>query len=90
MTEPQRKWTVIELLKWTTDYLSQKSFANARLNAEQLLCHVLHLRRVDLYVNFDRPLSLVELNTFKTLLKRRLAHEPLQYYWRNRIFFLIF
>ena len=79
MTEPQRKWTVIELLKWTTDYLSQKSFANARLNAEQLLCHVLHLRRVDLYVNFDRPLSLVELNTFKTLLKRRLAHEPLQY-----------
>jgi release factor glutamine methyltransferase len=79
MAEERRHWTVIELLKWTADYLAEKKFDNARLTGERLLCHVLGVRRVDLYVNFDRPLSADELAAFKHLLKRRLSFEPLQY-----------
>ncbi len=79
MAEERRRWTVIDLLKWTADYLEEKNFDHARLNAERLLGHVLHWRRVDLYLQFDRPLSADELTAFKQLLKRRLNHEPLQY-----------
>ena len=35
--------------------------------------------RIDLYLNFERPLSENDLARFKALLKRRLNHEPLQY-----------
>ncbi|MFQ5709429.1 MAG: peptide chain release factor N(5)-glutamine methyltransferase [bacterium] len=72
-------WKVLEVLNWTTDYLSQKGFENARLNAEYLLTTSLELSRVDLYLNYDRPLTTAELGRFKKLLNRRLQHEPLQY-----------
>jgi len=79
MAEEKRRWTIIDLLKWTADYLKEKRFENGRLTAERLLAHVLQCRRVDLYVQFERPLNGEELALFKSLLKRRLAHEPLQY-----------
>jgi release factor glutamine methyltransferase len=79
MAEERRRWTIIELLKWTADYLKEKQFENGRLTGERLLAHVLQCRRVDLYVQFERPLSGEELASYKALLKRRLAHEPVQY-----------
>ncbi len=79
-TDPKKKrWTVLELLNWTTQYLEEKEFENSRLNVEMMLAHVLGFKRVDLYLNFDRPLTPEELANFKILLKRRTAHEPLQY-----------
>jgi release factor glutamine methyltransferase len=77
--EPTKSWQVLELLNWTTEYLSERGFENSKLNAERLLCHSLNLKRMDLYLNFDRPLSTEELKRFKELLKRRLQKEPLQY-----------
>lgn len=79
MAEERRRWTIIELLKWTADYLKEKKFDNGRLTGERLLAHVLKCRRVDLYVQFERPLNGDELASYKSLLKRRLSHEPLQY-----------
>ncbi len=76
--EPTR-WTVLELLRWTTEYLAGKGFHNARLNAELLLCGVLGVKRLDLYLQFDRPLRPEELAEFKARLKRRVRREPLQY-----------
>jgi release factor glutamine methyltransferase len=52
---------------------------NGRLDAEFLLAHVLGVARLDLYLQFDRPLGAQELAAFKALLKRRAAREPLQY-----------
>jgi len=77
--EDKKPWTVLSLLSWTAAHLQEKGFENSRLNAERLLSHVLALRRVDLYLQFDRPLQPEELSAFKALLKRRIAHEPLQY-----------
>jgi release factor glutamine methyltransferase len=49
------------------------------LDAELILAHVLGLQRLDLYLQYDRPLKSRELDAFKARLKRRAAREPLQY-----------
>jgi release factor glutamine methyltransferase len=46
---------------------------------EWLLSDALGLKRLDLYVQFDRPLSTSELDRLRPWVKRRAAHEPLQY-----------
>ncbi len=78
-TQKKKDWTLLELLEWTTNYLLEKNFDDARLNTERLLAHTLGLSRVELYTNFDRPLIPDELLRFKKILKRRLTREPLQY-----------
>ncbi len=85
--DPQKKWTLIELLNTTADYLLEKEFEDARLNAELLLGHALGLSRVELYTNFDRPLTSDEINTCRVLLKRRTAHEPIQHILGETEFF---
>lgn len=49
------------------------------MDAELILAHVLGIKRLDLYLQHDRPLLPPELEAFKRLLKRRAAREPLQY-----------
>jgi release factor glutamine methyltransferase len=72
-------WTVLEMVRWTTDYLAGKGIREPRLNAEILLAGVLGLKRLDLYLQFDRPLQPAELDEYRSRLKRRARHEPLQY-----------
>ncbi len=72
-------WTILDLITWGTEYLTEKIISDARLNVELMLAHVLRFNRIQLYTNFDRPLSDDELAQFKLLLKRRLTHEPIQY-----------
>jgi release factor glutamine methyltransferase len=75
----QKTWTILEIIVAATEYLKGKGIDDARLNAELLLAHLLRYRRIDLYANFDRPLSESERQLYKDLLRRRVAHEPLQY-----------
>ncbi|MEX2582631.1 MAG: peptide chain release factor N(5)-glutamine methyltransferase [Gemmatimonadota bacterium] len=72
-------WTPVELIRWTAGYLEEKGLGEPRLTAELLLADVLGLRRLDLYLQFDRPLVPEELAGFKAALKRRVQGEPLQY-----------
>jgi release factor glutamine methyltransferase len=76
---PQRAWTVLSLLQWSTEYLGARGIEDARLNVELLLTHVLNLDRMGLYMKYDRPLDPGELQQFKTILQRRRHREPLQY-----------
>jgi release factor glutamine methyltransferase len=79
-------WTVLSLLLWAAAHLGEKGFEEARLTADLLLAHVLGLRRMDLYLQYDRPLTEKELAAFKTVFKRRLHHEPLQYITGETVF----
>lgn len=72
-------WTLLRILRWTTDYFTDKGIDNPRLDAELLLAHILKLDRVGLYLNYDRPLNAEELDTVRPLVKKRGQREPLQY-----------
>ncbi|MDO4443276.1 MAG: HemK/PrmC family methyltransferase [Slackia sp.] len=72
-------WTIKAALDWTVGYLERKDDENPRLSAEWLLAEATSMRRVDLYVNFDRPLSTDERAVFRNYVARRAAGEPLQY-----------
>jgi release factor glutamine methyltransferase len=72
-------WTVLSLLNWATNDLEQRGIDEPRLNTELLLSRVLACSRLQLYTNYDRPLDAEERSAFKTLFKRRIAREPLQY-----------
>ncbi|MEA2040035.1 MAG: peptide chain release factor N(5)-glutamine methyltransferase, partial [Thermodesulfobacteriota bacterium] len=72
-------WKIKDLLKVSADYLKEKNIESPQLTAEVLLAHQLKLDRIDLYLNFDQPLSENEISGYRSLIKRRLRHEPLQY-----------
>lgn len=72
-------WTIKRILDWTTGYLGRKGDEHPRLSAEWLLANVTGLSRVELYVNFDKPLEASELAAMHAAIERRAAGEPLQY-----------
>jgi release factor glutamine methyltransferase len=71
--------TIVEVLKLSADYLQKHGSDSARLDAELLLAHALHLRRLDLYLKFDRPLAEPELAAYRDLIARRGKGEPVAY-----------
>ena len=76
-TDPE--WTIIKLLKWTTSYFESHDIDSPRIEGEILLAHALKLKRIDLYLQYDRPLSSNELSRFKDFIKRRANREPVAY-----------
>ncbi|CUS96379.1 peptide chain release factor N(5)-glutamine methyltransferase [Candidatus Kryptobacter tengchongensis] len=74
-----KNWRIIDIINWGTQYFKLKGIDEARLTIELMLCHILKCKRVDLYVNFEKPLTKSELENLKELIKRRLRREPLQY-----------
>lgn len=72
-------WTVKAALDWTVGYLERKGDENPRLSAEWLLSEATGLRRIDLYVQFERPLSMPERGVLREYVRRRGTGEPLQY-----------
>lgn len=79
MVKPPSEWTVLSMLKWATSYFEEKEVRNPRFSIEWLLAHVLKVKRLDLYLMYDRPLPTNELEILRPLVKRRSLHEPLQY-----------
>jgi release factor glutamine methyltransferase len=86
MAEPQTAWTILELLRWTTDYFRDKGVSEPRASAEVLLAYTLDLSRLDLYLRYDQPLNAAELARFKALVVRRRNGEPVGYLTGHREF----
>ena len=71
--------TLLEIIKRSTDFLEKRGVASARLDAELLLGHALGLKRMQLYLQFERALSETELEKVRPLVIRRGNREPLQH-----------
>ena len=79
--------TVLDIIKKTTGFLEGKEVENARLNAEHLVGHALGLARMQLYLQFERPLEEEDLEKIRPLVRRRGQREPLQYIMGTTEFF---
>ncbi len=71
--------TVLEAIQRSTEFLTKKKVDSPRLQTELLLAHLLKLPRMQLYLNFERPLSRGEVDSFREFIKRRAQREPLQH-----------
>ncbi|HJY64514.1 MAG TPA: peptide chain release factor N(5)-glutamine methyltransferase [Ignavibacteria bacterium] len=71
--------TILELIKVTEKLFREKEISNPRLNAELLIASTLQTERINLYLDFEKPLTDTELTDFREKVKRRQKNEPLQY-----------
>jgi release factor glutamine methyltransferase len=85
--EKGERWTLLEVLRWTTARFQQRHLPSARLDAEILIAAALGLGRVQLYVQFDRPLGPEELATIRDFVRRRQRGECVAYIVGKKEFF---
>lgn len=71
--------TILEIIKKSTEFFEKRGVESARLNAELLVGHALGLKRMQLYIQFERLLAEAELEKIRPLVKRRGNREPLQH-----------
>ena len=82
----EKKWTILEVLKWTSRYFQGKGISNPRTDAEVLLAHALGVERIDLYLRYDQPLTADERAVYREFVRRRASGEPVQYITGHREF----
>lgn len=80
-------WTVKKVLDWTIGHLKQHGSESPRLDAEILLAHARGCPRIQLYTQYDAPLTPEERASMRDLVRRRAAHEPVAYLVGFREFF---
>lgn len=71
--------TLLDILSLSTDHLRKHGIENPRRQAEDLLCDLFELDRIQLYTNFERPLNSEEIEKCRHYLARRVKGEPLAY-----------
>jgi len=71
--------SVSEILNVSANFLENKQIERPRRLAEELLAYVLQCKRIDLYLQYDRPLIEAELDLMRSLVKRCIHQEPLDY-----------
>jgi release factor glutamine methyltransferase len=80
MSEERRtRWSVRELLSWTTERFAELGIDEPRIDAEHLLARALGCTRMQLYLQHDRLLDEADRTGFRELVKRRIAREPVAY-----------
>lgn len=70
-SDRDRTWTVLELLRWTTEYFQRRGLESARLDAELLLAHALESPRLRLYIDHEKPVLPAERDRFRALVRSR-------------------
>jgi release factor glutamine methyltransferase len=81
------KWTIREVLDWTTQDCAGRGIASPRLDAELLVAKALGMDRVGLYLDLNRPLVDQERSAIRPLVARRREREPVAYILGHRDFY---
>ncbi len=76
-----------EILQKTTDFFKEKKFESARLDAELLIADVLKLKRIELYIKFEYPLTETEIVKCRDHVRRRATAEPVAYILEKKDFY---
>ncbi|MBC2602830.1 peptide chain release factor N(5)-glutamine methyltransferase [Puniceicoccus vermicola] len=71
--------TLLEILRKSEDLLRDRGIVEARLDAEHLIADTLGCKRMELYLQFDRPMTEDLLAQIRPRLSRRARREPLSY-----------
>jgi len=71
--------TVLELLENTTRYFAKHDVPSPRLTIELMLADIMQKTRMQLYLEFDQPVSDPVMDRLRPLVKRRADGEPLEY-----------
>lgn len=75
------------MLAKAREFLTRKSTDSPRLEAELLVAHALGLARLDLFLQFERPVLAAEVALARELLVRRGRREPVAYITGAREFY---
>ncbi len=67
------------MLRRSTAWLEKRGSESPRLDVEILMAHALGVQRLDLYLQFDRPLEARELDLIRGSVVRRGEHVPVAY-----------
>ncbi len=78
--------TVGEVVRRTAQYFAKAGSPSPRLDADLVIAHALGMTRLQLYTDFDRPLSKADLAAARELVARRGRREPLAYIVGRRAF----
>lgn len=80
MNTENKPMTVLEILNRTKAFFEKKGVPDPLLDAQYIISHGLKMKnRMDLYLNFEKPLTPAELDTLRPLVARRANREPLQH-----------
>jgi release factor glutamine methyltransferase len=72
-------WTIQRLLAWITEYFGKKGIDPPRLSAELLLSHILQMKRIELYTQFNKVVTQEQLERLHELVRRAGENEPIAY-----------
>ena len=87
MSSSTEQWTILRLLEWTTDYLTDHGAENPRLDAEVLLAEARGCRRIELYTAFNELADEPVRTVFRELVRRRADGMPVAYLVGRREFY---
>ena len=77
----------MEVVRLSSGYLESHGSGSPRLDAELLAATALRVRRLDIYLQFDRPLEEDQLTAIRELVRRRGDGEPVAHITGEREFF---
>ena len=75
----QRAWKLLDILEETSRFFDSRDLENGRLQAELLLAAILNIKRLDLYLQFERLLLADEVDLYRDYVRQRLKRVPVQY-----------
>jgi release factor glutamine methyltransferase len=71
--------TIKDVMQLSAQYFAGRGIESPRRQSEELLSYVLGLKRIQLYMDYDRPLEELELEKCRSFLRRRTQGEPFAY-----------